>query len=311
MALNESFNKADSTTLGPDQTWTEQLGDLQVVSNACRAVSTGGASRAEMGGTAITLTRWKLTVKTFNTPSSGTNVVMPCCYFSGGTAYGARLMVDSTGTCTVDFINYFSSGTTPANTYAGPFTVTKPTAPFDLTLVVNDAGNFLQVNGVTIATGSGMLLQGNGGLCIIASANVADVEVDSVSFYHGDLPTPLTSSSTPATDGVGWVGPFIDSLGNVWVLTTGASTIPTPYKATDPVDSFTAMTQWSGGPNASLQVDQAGDTLHVVGGSSTAVIYRTYNMATDTWGTALTVTVSPMNSAVGCAKRSTGGDVIM
>lgn len=45
--LTESFNKADSTTLGPDQTWTEVLGNLQVASNACTVV---GASATECSG---------------------------------------------------------------------------------------------------------------------------------------------------------------------------------------------------------------------------------------------------------------------
>lgn len=44
--ITESFNKADSTTLGPDLTWTEIQGDLQVVSNRVRCVSTGTGSAA-------------------------------------------------------------------------------------------------------------------------------------------------------------------------------------------------------------------------------------------------------------------------
>ena len=39
--ITESFNKADSTTLGPDLTWTEIQGNLQVLSNRVRCVSTG------------------------------------------------------------------------------------------------------------------------------------------------------------------------------------------------------------------------------------------------------------------------------
>lgn len=38
--ITESFNKADSTTLGPDLTWTETLNNLEVVGNACRSVNT-------------------------------------------------------------------------------------------------------------------------------------------------------------------------------------------------------------------------------------------------------------------------------
>lgn len=45
----ESFNKADSSTLGPDLTWTEVAGDTQIVSNSVRPVATAtiGRNRAE------------------------------------------------------------------------------------------------------------------------------------------------------------------------------------------------------------------------------------------------------------------------
>lgn len=39
--LTESFDKADSTVLGPDQTWSELTGNLQVTSNACNVVNGG------------------------------------------------------------------------------------------------------------------------------------------------------------------------------------------------------------------------------------------------------------------------------
>ena len=49
--LTESFNKADSSTLGPDQTWTEVNGDSSVVSNEVNSVtndgSYGSSARAE------------------------------------------------------------------------------------------------------------------------------------------------------------------------------------------------------------------------------------------------------------------------
>lgn len=38
--ITESFNKADSDTLGPDLTWTEIVGDLDVVSNEARTTDT-------------------------------------------------------------------------------------------------------------------------------------------------------------------------------------------------------------------------------------------------------------------------------
>jgi hypothetical protein len=41
---SESFNKANSTTLGPDQTWTELVGDAEVLSNQGHIVTVAGAS---------------------------------------------------------------------------------------------------------------------------------------------------------------------------------------------------------------------------------------------------------------------------
>lgn len=45
-AITESFNQADSTTLGPDLTWTEIAGDLETVSNQLQVVAKGSASLA-------------------------------------------------------------------------------------------------------------------------------------------------------------------------------------------------------------------------------------------------------------------------
>ncbi len=48
--ITESFDKADSTTLGPNLTWTETNSNLEVFSNACRAVVNNGSigeARAE------------------------------------------------------------------------------------------------------------------------------------------------------------------------------------------------------------------------------------------------------------------------
>jgi len=43
--LTESFNKADGTTLGPDQTWVEDAGDWEVVSNEARANAGNSVAR--------------------------------------------------------------------------------------------------------------------------------------------------------------------------------------------------------------------------------------------------------------------------
>lgn len=44
--ITESFNKADSDTLGPDLTWTEVSGDWDVVSNAAELITTGSEKTA-------------------------------------------------------------------------------------------------------------------------------------------------------------------------------------------------------------------------------------------------------------------------
>ena len=44
--LSESFNQADSTTLGPVLTWTEVAGDWDTLTNEVRLVSVGGASKS-------------------------------------------------------------------------------------------------------------------------------------------------------------------------------------------------------------------------------------------------------------------------
>lgn len=44
--LTESFNKADADTLGPDLSWTELQGDIDVVSNEARSTTLGGIALA-------------------------------------------------------------------------------------------------------------------------------------------------------------------------------------------------------------------------------------------------------------------------
>jgi len=39
--ITESFNTADSDTLGPDLSWTELVGDIDIVSNAAKSITTG------------------------------------------------------------------------------------------------------------------------------------------------------------------------------------------------------------------------------------------------------------------------------
>lgn len=133
------------------------------------------------------------------------------------------------------------------------------------------------------------------------------------------LPTVLSTFSWPVY-GQGYLGPFISSAGNVYVLggDTGNFNEPALWKATDPTTSFTRGTVWTDpGGNSSLFAHQVGDVIHVFTqgqpSGTPSILYRAYNMATDTWGTSRSqsiVTVPVVHSCAGAA-RSTGSDVII
>lgn len=65
--ITESFNKADSVTLGPDLTWTEVTGNIDVVSNQAKLNAGGGFSSA----------RAQVDLATANHYARGNNVVVP------------------------------------------------------------------------------------------------------------------------------------------------------------------------------------------------------------------------------------------
>jgi hypothetical protein len=309
---NESLNKADSSTLGPDQTWTEDFGDLQIVSNACRPVSANTVSGAQFttGGGTWQGYETELTIKTFTTPSSGLNWIAACNWATTTQYAGVRISISSAGVCTVDIGNYQTGTGWTVN--AGPVTITKPTAPFTLKSMFTIQGVYkLYVNNVEVLRGTGVNLSGSMGAMILFAQNtVSETEVDSVIVDDARLPMPLTSYTWP-THGIGWVGPFISSTGNVYVLGFSGTNVQM-WKATDPASAFTAQTAWGVAAATSINVHKVGDVLHVIVGYSTAVEYRPWSMASDTWTqTALTVaTVTPVNSGVAIAKRSTGSDVI-
>src|SRR5262252_7646906 len=127
------------------------------------------------------------------------------------------------------------------------------------------------------------------------------------------LPTTLTSYAG-APDGIAWVGPFISSAGNVYVLGyNSGSTRLSYWKATDPTSSFTETSIATGQVVNSIAAHQVGDVVHVIAGyGSGQYSYVTLNMATDTTGSLQIVAgLTPKNYSGGIAKRSTGGDVIV
>ncbi len=74
--ITESFNTADSTTLGPDLTWTETLNDLEVSGNVCRVVSNAGLNseaRAESDLASVNHYAQVVAVLGAGTPTGSTN----------------------------------------------------------------------------------------------------------------------------------------------------------------------------------------------------------------------------------------------
>jgi len=127
------------------------------------------------------------------------------------------------------------------------------------------------------------------------------------------LPTTLTSYAW-SVDGIAWVGPFISSAGNVYVLGyNSGSTRLSYWKATDPTSSFTETSIATGQVVNSIAAHQVGDVVHVIAGyGSGQYVYVTLDMSTDTTGSLqITAGLTPKNYSGGIAKRSTGGDVIV
>lgn len=90
--LTESFNTADSTTLGPDQTWTEVAGDWHVASNTgAYASNTEGTARAEADVSSADHYA-QITIVAMN--ASGNCQLGPCARFASGanTCYAVRVI---------------------------------------------------------------------------------------------------------------------------------------------------------------------------------------------------------------------------
>ena len=80
--FTESFNTGDSDTLGPDQSWTELEGDIDIVSNRCQSIASRPVARCD---TAL---------------NSDDHYAQADIYDSGSADYGLLIRKDGTGTLT-------------------------------------------------------------------------------------------------------------------------------------------------------------------------------------------------------------------
>lgn len=110
----ESFNKANSSTLGPDLTWTELQTDMTIVSNAVEAIPTASTTTARADADvssvdheascdvlALTATLNNIAVVCCRMPSTATVTGYGLRRFHDGTNYAHRLEKVVAGTTTV------------------------------------------------------------------------------------------------------------------------------------------------------------------------------------------------------------------
>ena len=104
-AITESFNKADSSILGPDLTWVEIEGDLRVASNAVEVVSLLTASAAYADSALTSSNNYAQVEVVTEFPSgTGSHIWIALCRMPGTSAvtgYEARLTRSSGGTPTL------------------------------------------------------------------------------------------------------------------------------------------------------------------------------------------------------------------
>lgn len=81
-SYSESFNKSDSDTLGPDLTWTEVQGDLDVVSNKC-STSTVGFAEARADSDVSSADHYgQIVIHQTSTSAGDNHLAAPCARFS-------------------------------------------------------------------------------------------------------------------------------------------------------------------------------------------------------------------------------------
>lgn len=148
------------------------------------------------------------------------------------------------------------------------------------------------------------------------------------------LPTTLTGFAWPS-DGIAWVGPFISSSGNVYIMTAqqydaGGGTYYIDlhvWKASDPTSSFT-LTRYhiSAGSSSTFTIktfsaNQVGDVVYVIlehltsGSNVQAYVCRSFDMSSDTLAGNISFgnssAFTPVNASGAIVKRSTGSDWIV
>lgn len=200
--FSESFNKADSTILGPDLTWTEVVSTtLQVVSNTLRSITSVTQTRAYARAEHDTGTADQFAQVTAVALSAGTVHIAPCVRFSSSadTHYDFVREVPAAGAASgKQFLRKTVAGVETILTSI----VTRAFVAGEV-IRVEVAGSSLQglIDGVVVATVTDTSITGNTrtGVGIYKNPTAAGATADN--FSSGDL-ARLTGSPQTVTLGL-------------------------------------------------------------------------------------------------------------
>jgi hypothetical protein len=184
----ESFNKADSSTLGPDLTWNEIVGNQQVKSNALHVVTSFGETRSRAEHDCSSNDNYAEAtyngLTTANVPKYG----ILCRYQSGAdTAYMAEIIANSAATALYKLVTgTFTSLTTGTHTLAAELIKVQANGTTISMYFAGSGSSHLSVTDSSITTGT------RGGLRLYGDVTSYDATFDG--FTLSDIAVSATTS---------------------------------------------------------------------------------------------------------------------
>lgn len=206
--FTESFDQADSTTLGPTLTWTEVAGNLQTVSNQVRCVTANVSSYARADADVATVDHYvELNVVTLlddsNASARSIGVCCRCISTAVSTFYHLRTIHLSAGTRVLQLYKFVTGSATQLGSNVA-ITLSLPSR-----LRVQASGSSIAGSGnggattVGPSTDTAITTNTRGGIRVFDALVVSDCEGDA--FEVGDLAAPASTTLTQVGRG-GWRG---------------------------------------------------------------------------------------------------------
>jgi len=251
--IAESFNKADSDTLGPDLTWVEDVGDIDIVSNKARCGTTAGAAFARAASSLAGDNQYAEITAYLSTGSAG----------SLGIGSAARKAASSTQTYYLLWMVYGGSSynVTLYKVVATAFTALG-TTNVNVTFANGDLLR-IEANGTTIRgliAGAEVISRTDSSIASGAQTGIrfynntgSSTQVDADSFAAGDL-----AGDPNGTAAITLLGDTIAASGNTTIGTSSSITL---------LGDVISAAGSSGIPT-SAAFTLAGDTLSAAGSST-------------------------------------------